>query len=36
MQRIGSAHVVARAIVWLLSNRASDCTGSVLDVPGAR
>lgn len=35
MQRIGSAHEVARAIVWLLSDGASDCTGSVLDVPGA-
>ena len=36
MQRIGSAHEVARAIVWLLSDGASDCTGSVLDVTGDR
>lgn len=36
MQRIGSAQEVARAIVWLLSNEASYCTGSLLDVTGGR
>jgi NAD(P)-dependent dehydrogenase (short-subunit alcohol dehydrogenase family) len=36
MQRIGSAQEVARAIVWLLSDEASYCTGSVLDVTGGR
>ncbi len=36
MQRGGSAHEVAQAIVWLLSNEASYTTGAVLDVTGGR
>lgn len=36
MQRGGRADEVAAAIVWLLSDAASFCTGSVLDVSGGR
>ncbi len=36
MQRAGSALEVAQAIVWLLSEQASYCTGSTLDVTGGR
>jgi NAD(P)-dependent dehydrogenase (short-subunit alcohol dehydrogenase family) len=36
MQRAGTAAEVAEAIVWLLSERASYTTGSVLDVTGGR
>jgi NAD(P)-dependent dehydrogenase (short-subunit alcohol dehydrogenase family) len=36
MQRAGGADEVARAILWLASNEASYCTGSVLDVSGGR
>ena len=36
MQRGGRADEVAAAIVWLLSDAASVCTGSVLDVSGGR
>jgi NAD(P)-dependent dehydrogenase (short-subunit alcohol dehydrogenase family) len=36
MQRGGTAQEVANAIVWLLSNEASFCTGSLLDVSGGR
>lgn len=36
MQRPGTADEVARAIVWLLSEEASYCTGAVLDVGGGR
>ena len=36
MQRPGSAQEVADAIVWLLSGKASYCTGALLDVGGGR
>ncbi|MFT3915998.1 MAG: SDR family oxidoreductase [Anaeromyxobacteraceae bacterium] len=36
MQRPGTAEEVARAIAWLLSDAASYCTGSILDVAGGR
>jgi NAD(P)-dependent dehydrogenase (short-subunit alcohol dehydrogenase family) len=36
MQRAGSALEVAQAIVWLLSEQASYCTGATLDVTGGR
>jgi NAD(P)-dependent dehydrogenase (short-subunit alcohol dehydrogenase family) len=36
MQRAGTAHEVAQAIVWLLSDAASYTTGSVVDVTGGR
>ena len=36
MQRAGSAHEVAHAIVWLLSDAASYTTMSLLEVSGAR
>ena len=36
MQRTGSAQEVANAIVWLLSEQASYCTGTILDVTGGR
>ena len=36
MQRAGTAEEVAQAVVWLLSDRASYTTGSVLDVAGGR
>ena len=36
MQRGGDAEEVARAIVWLLSDEASYCTGALLDVSGGR
>lgn len=36
MQRAGSAHEVATAIVWLLSDEASYATGTVIDVTGGR
>lgn len=34
--RAGSAEEVAEAIVWLLSEASSYCTGSILDVAGGR
>jgi NAD(P)-dependent dehydrogenase (short-subunit alcohol dehydrogenase family) len=34
--RAGSAEEVAEAIVWLLSDASSYCTGSILDVAGGR
>jgi NAD(P)-dependent dehydrogenase (short-subunit alcohol dehydrogenase family) len=34
--RPGSADEIAAAIAWLLSDDASYCTGSVLDVAGGR
>jgi NAD(P)-dependent dehydrogenase (short-subunit alcohol dehydrogenase family) len=36
MQRAGTAHEVAQAIVWLLSDAASYTTGSMVDVTGGR
>jgi NAD(P)-dependent dehydrogenase (short-subunit alcohol dehydrogenase family) len=36
MQRAGTAHEVAQAIVWLLSDAASYTTGAILDVAGGR
>jgi len=36
MQRGGDADEVAHAIVWLLSDEASYCTGALLDVSGGR
>ena len=36
MQRSGSALEVAQAIVWLLSDAASYCTGTFIDVSGGR
>jgi NAD(P)-dependent dehydrogenase (short-subunit alcohol dehydrogenase family) len=36
MQRPGSAMEVAQAIVWLMSDAASYCTGSLIDVAGGR
>jgi len=36
LQRVGSADEVAQAIVWLLSDAASYCTGAILDVSGGR
>jgi NAD(P)-dependent dehydrogenase (short-subunit alcohol dehydrogenase family) len=36
MQRAGTAHEVATAIVWLLSDEASYATGTVIDVSGGR
>ena len=36
MQRAGTAHEVAQAIVWLLSEASSYTTGSTVDVAGGR
>lgn len=36
MQRAGTAHEVAQAIVWLLSDAASYTTGAIMDVTGGR
>jgi len=36
MQRAGTAHEVAEAIVWLLSDESSYSTGSFIDVTGGR
>ena len=36
LQRAGTAHEVAQAIVWLLSDASSYTTGSVVDVTGGR
>jgi NAD(P)-dependent dehydrogenase (short-subunit alcohol dehydrogenase family) len=36
MQRAGTAHEVAQAIVWLLSDAASYTTGAIVDVTGGR
>ena len=36
MQRAGTAHEVAQAIVWLLSEASSYTTGATLDVTGGR
>ena len=36
MQRAGSVDEVAQAILWLLSDASSYCTGAILDVSGGR
>jgi NAD(P)-dependent dehydrogenase (short-subunit alcohol dehydrogenase family) len=36
MHRAGTAHEVAEAIVWLLSETSSYTTGSIVDVTGGR
>jgi len=36
MLRAGAPEEVARAILWLASDDASYCTGSILDVAGGR
>jgi NAD(P)-dependent dehydrogenase (short-subunit alcohol dehydrogenase family) len=36
MQRPGTAQEMAQAILWLLSEQASYCTGSILDATGGR
>ena len=36
MQRAGTAHEVAEAIVWLLSSQSSYTTGAMLDITGGR
>jgi NAD(P)-dependent dehydrogenase (short-subunit alcohol dehydrogenase family) len=36
LQRAGTAHEVAQAIVWLLSDASSYTTGSIMDVTGGR
>ena len=36
MQRAGSATEVAEAILWLISEKSSYTTGSIIDVAGGR
>ncbi len=36
MKRAGYAYEVAAAIIWLLGDQASYCTGTILDVAGGR
>ena len=36
MQRAGSAHEVAESIIWLLSEKSSYTTGTLLDISGGR
>ena len=36
MQRAGTAHEVAQAIMWLLGDKSSYTTGSIIDVAGGR
>ena len=36
MGRAGEAAEIADAVVWLLGDEASYCTGSILDVAGGR
>ena len=34
MRRVGQAHEIAEAILWLLSDEASFITGAMLDAAG--
>ena len=36
MKRLGTAEEIAKSILWLLSEEASYCTGTILDVTGGR
>ena len=36
MGRVGTAQEVANAIVWLLSPLSSYCSGTLMDIAGAR
>ncbi len=36
MKRVGTAHEIANAIIWLMSNDASYVTSAILDVSGGR
>jgi NAD(P)-dependent dehydrogenase (short-subunit alcohol dehydrogenase family) len=36
MQRAGTAPEVAQAIVWLMMDASSYCTGTMIDVAGGR
>jgi NAD(P)-dependent dehydrogenase (short-subunit alcohol dehydrogenase family) len=36
MQRGGHPEEIARAVMWLVSDEASYCTGAILDVSGGR
>lgn len=36
MERVGQPREIAQAILWLVSNQASYCTGTILDVTGGR
>jgi len=36
MERVGRPEEIAQAIIWLMSKKASYCTGTILDVTGGR
>lgn len=36
MQRVGQPEEIAEGILWLLSDKASYCTGTILDITGGR